>query len=218
MFNLTHFFKKGSSRSLENTHTKGYIGYYELTDWWHEVFTEEEKKRIIDAYKPLDSAEDNPLTEENVTGMSLSVAGFLWSLSSWFEGPNDRDIARKILQKAEEINPERGIVEDVLDKHFTLSQAIKIHYRDRKIDNYYQKAIEYCRRQIDLAPQAKDSFLKKYPEQGLPSHVGYKQLVVILDKERKWIKAIELCKKAKQEGWSGDWDNRIARYKAKSSR
>jgi tetratricopeptide (TPR) repeat protein len=204
-----------------STQPGGYIAGYELSDWWQEAFSAEERRRIEEVYEanpPLGLSVDKkkPLTEGLAARIGLSTAGFLWSLSSWFEGPNNRDIARKILRKADEVNSKRGSTEDILDEHFTISQAITIYYRDRKDRGYYDQAVRLCRRQIELAPRAKEAFLTKYPEQPLPSHAGYKQLVIILDKEKKWTEAVALCKQAQREGWSGDWDKRIARYEGKA--
>ena len=92
---------------------------------------------------------------------------------------------------------------------------IKVYYRDRKTGDYYQKSIQLCQRQIELSPRSRAAFLKKHSKQPLPSHVGYEQLAIILDKERRWAEAIKLCRKARSEGWGGDWDKRIARYESK---
>lgn len=102
----------------------------------------------------------------------------------------------------------------ILDKHFELSENIPLYYKKRE-DEGLEKTIETCRQQIELAPQAKAVFLEQYPDQLLPSHRGYEQLVIVLDKQGKYDEAIRLCEQAKNEGWSGDWDRRIVRYKAK---
>jgi hypothetical protein len=43
----------------------------------------------------------------------------------------------------------------------------------------------------------------------IPGHTGYTQLVIILKKQKKYSEIINLCERAKKEGWSGDWDKRI---------
>jgi len=102
----------------------------------------------------------------------------------------------------------------ILDKHFELSEKIPELYKKRETAGL-EKTIEACRQQIDLAPQAKAVFLKQYPDQTLPSHRGYTQLAIILDKQGRYKEAIKVCKQAKSEGWNGDWDKRIERYKGK---
>lgn len=54
-----------------------------------------------------------------------------------------------------------------------------------------------------------DSEFNKF---SLPSNKGYEQLVIILNKQGKNDEAIKLCREAKEHGWAGDWDKRIARY------
>jgi DNA invertase Pin-like site-specific DNA recombinase len=53
---------------------------------------------------------------------------------------------------------------------------------------------------------------------GLPSHVGYKQLAIILEKRGQFDEAIKVAKQAKSQGWNGDWDKRIARCESKLDR
>ncbi len=57
-----------------------------------------------------------------------------------------------------------------------------------------------------------DSEFNKF---SLPSHKGYEQLAIILNKQGKDDEAIKLCNEAKNQGWAGDWDKRIARYSKK---
>ena len=77
------------------------------------------------------------------------------------------------------------------------------------------KTVETCKKQIALASQAAKLFLAEYPLQALPSHRGYEQLIIILEKQGKINEAISLAEQAKKQKWSGDWEKRIARYKKK---
>lgn len=112
------------------------------------------------------------------------------------------------------VNPITTTNFPVLDKHFELSENIPLYYKNREVEGL-EKTIEACRQQIELACQAKAAFLEKYPWQPLPSHRGYEQLAIILGKQGKHGEAIQVCEQAKGEGWSGDWDTRIERYKGK---
>jgi hypothetical protein len=47
------------------------------------------------------------------------------------------------------------------------------------------------------------------------SHRGYKQLSIIKHKNGEYEEVIKLCKKAKSQGWRGDWDKRIKRAEKK---
>lgn len=102
----------------------------------------------------------------------------------------------------------------VLDKHFELSENIPALYKKREAEGL-ERTIKVCMQQIDLAPQAKTVFLERYPEQPLPSHRGYKQLTIILDKQGRYAEAVKVCEQAKSQGWSGDWGKRIERYKGR---
>ena len=49
----------------------------------------------------------------------------------------------------------------------------------------------------------------------LPGHVGYKQLCIIMEKQKNYEEVSRLSKIAKEQGWSGDWDRRIEKCKKK---
>ncbi|MFB2728713.1 hypothetical protein ACE02H_14735 [Shewanella mangrovisoli] len=51
--------------------------------------------------------------------------------------------------------------------------------------------------------------------QVMPSHVGYKQLAIILEKEGDLQGALALSQKALEQGWTGDFDKRIEKLTAK---
>lgn len=76
-------------------------------------------------------------------------------------------------------------------------------------------AIQACKLQIELAPQAANAFRKEYIKQPLPRPVGYEQLAIIREKEKNYLEAIKLSKQAKKQGWAGDWDKRIERCEKK---
>lgn len=100
----------------------------------------------------------------------------------------------------------------ILDKHFAILEDIQRYYRLRDLPGMLDKAIDACRQQIAISRETAAAFLDQYPGQPLPAHTGYEQLSIILDKQGKRHEAIELCKKAEQEGWSGSWEKRIERY------
>lgn len=202
--------KKQGSLKLE-----GYIGYFGLGNWWLSEFTEEERQHIEHAYHPMGHPpEKKPLTQGTLSSTSRTASNMLNGLSSWFTGPEYRHIARKILSKAQELNHDNGNIKNVLDEHFTLSEMIPVYYRDRDSQKgMFEKTIDACRQLISLAPQAVKAFLEEYPGQALPSHRGYEQLSIILKKQEKTEEAITVCNQALQQGWAGDWEKRIERYK-----
>lgn len=195
---------------------KGQIGYYGLEDWWLSEFSEEERNHIEEVFQPMGSEPGSkPLTKGDLSYSSQNAAGLLHALAGWFNKPGERELARKIIAKATEL-AQAG--DDVLDLHFSLQQRMEIYYRERETDpNALEEAIKACEDQIKIAPQAAKQFLKEYPGQPLPGHAGYTQLVIILKKQDKYQDLIELCQKAKEQGWAGDWDKRIADAQKKLS-
>ncbi|HEX6977634.1 MAG TPA: hypothetical protein VF185_04775 [Patescibacteria group bacterium] len=200
--------------SKKEKQIEGEIGYYSLVDWWLTTFTEEERSHIEEVFHPFGADPNSkPLTEGKIDYSSQNAAGLLHALAGWFNKPGDREIARKIIQKAEEL-AQKGT--DVLDLHFTFQQEIEIYYRDRDTDpTALDKAIKACEEQIKIAPETAKAFLKEYPGQSLPAHVGYSQLAIILKKQGEYKKVIEVCEQAKKQRWSGDWDRRIEEARKK---
>ncbi len=196
---------------------KGKIGYFGLQDWWLSAFTQQERSHIEEVFHPLGSNPDaKPLTEGEISWSSGTAPGLLHALAGWFNNPRDREVAKKIIAKAYELAIQG---DDVLDHHFTLQQIIQIYYRERETSTEaLDTAIKACREQIALAPKAAKAFLKEFPQQPLPSHVGYSQLRIIWEKQGKYDEAIELCELAKHQGWNGNWSKQIETLIKKKSR
>lgn len=185
---------------------KGAIGYYGLGDWWIKSLSKYERERIMSAVSPYS------LIEEDIFEMSGTAVGYLSVIADRFDSEADRDIAYKILQKANELVSESPI----LDQHFFYQVEIQIHYKFRAIDAFaFEKAVEACRKQISLSPSAMEEFFREYPNDALPAHVGYEQLAIILEKDTKFDEAIEICEKALNQGWNSNWQQRIDRCKKK---
>lgn len=153
----------------------------------------------------------NNLTEGQLLGTTQSAAAFLTNLAGWFNKPQDRDLAYRILSKANEF-----IGDNPLDAHFLYQIMIQTYYKDRDSKpGALESAIDACKKQIELAPLAAKAFKREFKGDSLSAHVGYTQLSIILDKQGNYTEAIAVCKKAKGQGWAGDWDKRIARYEKK---
>jgi len=193
---------------------KGEIAYYRLEEWWLNTFSKNERNHIENVFHPLGTDSNNkPLTEGKIGHSSQNAAGLLSAVAGWFNKPNDRHIAKKIIEKANQL-AEAG--NDILDHHFALHQKIKIYYRERNSEPHALKeAIKACNDQIKIAPKASRQFLKEYPNEALPYHVGYSQLAIILKKQNKHESVIKLCQEAKKQGWADNWDKRIANAQKK---
>ena len=189
----------------------GQIEYYGLTDWWLATFSPQERKDIGEIFQPIGFSK-NGLTEGEISYTSGSATQLLYSLAGWFNDKSQRTISYRLLKKAEELAQDAS----VFDRHFLYQTKIEIYYRFRDIDTFaLSRAIKACEQQIAMNTQAAKAFKKEYPDEQLPSHVGFKQLTIIRDKEDKTDEAIKICEEALKQGWSGDWQKRIQRYQKK---
>lgn len=108
----------------------GYIGHFGLSQWWQDTFTPEERQYMAARHRPVSASLEIPvqITDEGsefsattgavkisgvvantssplVNGKPLiakdrTAAQFLFSLAGWFRRSQDRDIQRRILEKA----------------------------------------------------------------------------------------------------------------------
>jgi len=193
---------------------KGTIGYFGLTEWWMSTFSEAERKYIEKKFQPLGGSGDS-ITKGDISVRSDTAVGFLHNLAGWFDKNEDRYLAYRILEKAEELIHQSA---KPLDIHFFYNSKIEIFYKDRDNPEALEKAICACRKQINYAPNAAKAFKMEYNDEFLPSHRGYKQLAIILEKQKKYSDAIALCTQAMDQGWFGDWQKRIERCKKKEKK
>lgn len=200
---------------------KGYIGLYGLEYWWLNTLNQEDRKQILTTYLSLvgdsKSLTEEDIKEENYLGEMPSTVHFLSGLASWFHRNEHRHIAHKIFDK---LLPLVNDHTKILDKHFMYQHMIQIYYKDRNNPEYYDKSIWACNEQIKLSKLSINAFKEESRTEdfSLPSHVGYKQFAIILEKNKEYEKVIKLCKQAKEEGWSGDWDKRIERCTKKKEK
>ena len=195
----------------KNNKIEGEIGYFGLQEWWLSELTKEERNVILSVYNPLGIGEDS-LIKGKIFSTSQTVIGLLSGLSGWFKKPEYREIGYKIIKKAEELVSDKI---SFLDLHFLYQSKIQIYYRNRDNDEFaLSSAIEACKQQIGISEKAKEAFIK---EMGLPLpwHLGYKQLCIIMEKQKNFEEVIRLSKIAKEQDWSGDWDKRIEKCKKK---
>lgn len=240
-------FLRGRKKKIE-----GFIARAGLVEWWLEEFEEAERQRIDQIYRPMGSSPDieSILTTGPGNGVDADPASTLSNVASWFKKADDRTIAYRFLDKAEERLPQSN---NILTIHFFHQIECQVFYRWRDLDDFaLERAIDACRKQITLAPKAAEAFKgegeklvvnmnfltdsneeiqrkTKLIEKGeatteigvldsLPSHYGFKQSAIILQKCGDFSQALALCQQAKAQGWKGDWDKRIARLKKQLAR
>jgi tetratricopeptide (TPR) repeat protein len=193
------FFKKKSK-------VNGIIKYLNLETWWLNELSDEERIAILNTYSSMGS--ENSIIEGEVYSSSQTQLHFFWGLIGWFNKPELRYIAYKLITKAETLIDKNS---DPLDVHFLYGTKLEICYKDRDLrPNGLELAIQACEQQIENAPSAAISFKQKYGND-LPAHKGYYQLAIVLEKQKRYSEAIHLCEKAEFQGWAGDWEKRIER-------
>jgi len=192
---------------------KGVIGSLGLEDWWLSTFLDDERKYIENKFQPFGLPEGS-LTSGDFSYTSQTAVHLLYALPGWFLKEEERHIAYRLLEKAEELSKSES---RVLTVHFLYGDKIELYYRDRDKPQYLEKAVEACKQQIELAPKAADAFKTEanWGDLPLPGHKGYEQLAIILEKQKNYKEAIELCSQAEKQGWAGDWQKRIERCEKK---
>jgi hypothetical protein len=196
-----------------STHS-GYLGYYGLIDRWLNTFTEDEKKYIVERYKKYHpKAGPESLLNGSVfimPGYEDKPSHYLNFLTSIFREPKENTIARKIAQKSLEL------AQNTHDLYWALMWTIILNYKARKsIPGTLDIAISACKRQIEIAPLIANQHKIKYPHVPLGHHVGYEQLVKILERQHNYFEVVRLSKEAKEQGWKGEWDKKIEKYQNK---
>jgi tetratricopeptide (TPR) repeat protein len=186
----------------------GLFGSYGLYDWWINSFSEEERDRFKELYKPMGISYDDLV--KGSLHFPQTIVGFLTMLAGFTRNKSDVSIALKFLHKAEEFIDRATTI----DKHFLYQELIQSHYKLRENINHLELAKAYCYKQIAIATDVAKQFLKEY-DAPLPAHGGFYQLSIILDKEKKFEEAIKICKEAKRQNWSGDWEKRITNLENK---
>jgi hypothetical protein len=198
----------------------GAIGALGLGDWWSNELTDQDRTDILHGYTPfglsIGSSLGSDLIEGNVV-LEQGKGDFLACLAGWFEKDNP-DLTQKILMKAESV---ANISSSAKEMHFTYQALIQFYYKRRSVDKYsYNKAIFYCEKQIEVSKKALFEIKKliNSDDDFAPSHLGFKQLSIIYEKEKRYIDALGLVLKAEKDGWHGDWNERAERLQKKINR
>jgi len=204
---------------------RGYIGRFGLGGWWLAEFTEDERQNIQSRYGRWVSVSDpsheaiafdgrHMLVEAEGIQGSDTAAAFLANLAQWLNTPSTRDLARRVLEKAE------AVCSDALDRHHVYEVLIPVYYKDRDKDRkYLDTAIRACERHIEVSSHAMRLWRAKRSGPA-PTHKGFEQLAIIREKEGDYQEAIRLSRQAIEQGWSwkAGWERRIQRCERKLAR
>lgn len=199
---------------------KGEIGFLKLEDCWINILTEDEKRFLLNNVRYLGSDKSTRynLLESNIASSSLTVMKFVSSMLTYIKNKEELGLAKKLFDVA----VENAILDDdnAFGMHLILGQMGDIYYKSRDEDENLSLAIGFYNKQIAMSKVAANSWKRECNKIGdtsgkMPSHRGYTQMAIILEKQKHYKEAYELCKKAKSEEWNGDWDKRIERLNKK---
>ncbi|BCV37546.1 hypothetical protein I6M44_15680 [Shewanella algae] len=212
------------------------LDYYDLKEWWNTALTPAQRDQISRDYQPMGYPSGERYLYAKLVGKSYGDTGkcCLLDVLACVAKDDAKDIIwNKTEQAVKEAlsKPKRNYI----DIHLALAGLIKYHYRLRNDQAHYEKAKEFCLLQISISSKLVKKF--RHPEkpkelkrlhkltgmthpyydepQILPSHTGYKQLAIILEKEGDLDGALELSQKALEQGWSDDYEKRIAKLVTK---
>ena len=168
--------------------TRGYIGHFNLTDWWFSAFSEGERQQVELVFQPLglqiqaggakpNADAGSPLTGARGLHVFCRAGSFLANLADWLDRPESRHLARRVIEKAE------SIAEDPLEKHDVYQAMIVIMFREReKHPESLERVISACMEHIAIAPEVIREWKARRPRR-LPTHRGFEQLAIIREKE-----------------------------------
>jgi len=196
------------------TEVAGQLGCFGLGAWWTAAFSAAERQHMQAVFAVDDPRESNSLARGDRSSSFASAASLLSALADRLAArPEDRALACRVLAKAEE----RALAEeDVLGLFSTYHQMIRLHCRwKEQFSDALDLAFAACHKQIRLAPRATEAFRRKAPSSALPTHLGYLQAANMLEQQGAYLRAIEICRQAETEGWSGNWTWRIQRMAKK---
>lgn len=184
----------------KNREVRSELGYFGLSSWWSSTFSPVQRQYMETL---LQSPEMRSGAKQTATGLLVLLADKLGNQ------PEDRFLACRVLAKAEE----RALAgEDLLGLHLTYHQMIRIHVKwKREFRDASDLALAASDKQIRLASRVAAMLRAEHPDTPLPVHLGYLHAASVLEQEGGLSRAIEVCREAQAEGWSGDWSWRIQR-------
>ena len=171
------------------------------------------------------------LNKIQLSSTTQTVQEFLGSMAYNFNTKKDIVIAIKFMDKAAEFTDLSGM--SAMDLHYYYMNPIEIYYKDRENPESLEKAIYYCKKMIEIAPEAfkeikeynehlyteedKKTLPKELIKSALanPPHKGFEQLATIEYKRGNYDEVINLCKQAKKLKFRGSWDSMIEKAQKK---
>lgn len=201
---------------------QGLVGHHGLLEWWADLFTPQETAALERAYARGNVAAGRGQERLSLTRGVVRESAGQESAARFLAG-----LAPLVNQVVHEKEPavwaeaERLALDsdDLLDLHAVYSGSIKAFYARREEDeDYLDAALSAAEELVEMAPEVATVYRKQHGRKDLPPHRGFKLLAVISEKQGDYDKALTLCRRAREQGWAGDWETQIARLEKKAAR
>jgi len=189
----------------------GDLGYFGLGTWWLSAFSSAERQHLETAFA---AGGARSLTKGQKPSTFPTAAALLVTLASQLsEKPEDRHLAARVLSKAEE----RALAEnDLIGLHFVYQETIRLQYKWREaFPDALNLAFAACHKQMQYATEAAEALHEAFPGRPLPAHFGFQRSASILEQRKAYEQALEICRRAKKQGWAGNWTWRMQRIQKK---
>ncbi|MCK8816597.1 hypothetical protein MWH28_04335 [Natroniella sulfidigena] len=178
------------------------------------LFNSKKYGGVIESLDLIDFWDDLDDPKSNVT-TSKSTSGFLNDKAGWAISDKKYDLAEKLLLESINRNNDNSI-----DLHFTYNHLIKLYYKLRDKNDYLDKCIDICKKDIALyEEELKDEKFFKKNDTRIPS---FQRLVIIYEKQNKYKKAIKICEKAikysMRDTTKSGFEGRLKRLKKKAEK
>ncbi len=160
----------------------GYIGYLGLDEFWYGL-TESERQLI------LSESAESPV-EGEIVSTTYSQVSFLSNYACWAIKEAHWELAEKILSYCEKADG------SLVDYHFLYLNVSECYFSQiKKYEPAIDKAIEFCKKDIDLFPQFREPLMIEFDGE-LPRIPSFQTLAMCYEKQGKYQEAIDVCKLA----------------------
>ena len=183
----------------------GYIGCLGLDEFWYGL-TESERQLI------LNESSESPI-EGEVISTTFSQISYLSIYACWAIKEAHWELAEKILSYCEKADG------SLIDFHYFYLRISDSYYSQiKQYEPAIDKAIEFCKKDIDLFPQFKEPLMNEFNGE-LPRIPSFQTLAMCYEKQGKYQEAIDVCKLAIEYGLTDStktgFEGRITRLEQK---
>ena len=108
---------------------------------------------------------------------------------------------------------QRQAARELLSKHLQLGEKVLIERAEMTSPHMRKKVSVLCDEHLALVDEVLKAYRLEFPDRELPSHPGFSCYADILEENNDVKEAIGLCEQALEDGWAGDWSERIERLR-----